>query len=192
MILFFYNLACSLPSWSARRGGCGRWPRPTSIAPAWESEVASAGGSRRAGRRSRRPQPPDYLAPCRFCGRSAGRKPPGERTRSAFPQFRLLVSTTTRTGQDLARQRLGDDRVFYCPLDVPWAVRACLNSLKPRILILAETEFWPNILSRLLSPQDSGRGGQCSCLRSLMASLPPPAVALAADPEPAFKSACAK
>lgn len=66
---------------------------------------------------------------------------------SAFPQFRLFVSTTTRTGQDLARQRLGADRVFYCPLDVPWAVRACLNSLKPRILILAETEFWPNILS---------------------------------------------
>jgi 3-deoxy-D-manno-octulosonic-acid transferase len=65
----------------------------------------------------------------------------------AFPQFRLLVSTTTRTGHDLARQRLGADRVFYCPLDVPWAVRACLNTLRPRILILAETEFWPNILS---------------------------------------------
>ncbi len=65
----------------------------------------------------------------------------------AFPQFRLLVSTTTRTGQDLARQRFGSDRVFYCPLDVPWAVRAYLNALKPRILILAETEFWPNILN---------------------------------------------
>jgi 3-deoxy-D-manno-octulosonic-acid transferase len=66
---------------------------------------------------------------------------------SAFPQFRLLISTTTRTGQDLARQRFGAERVFYCPLDVPWAVRAWLNALQPRLLILAETEFWPNILS---------------------------------------------
>ena len=66
---------------------------------------------------------------------------------SAFPQFRLLISTTTRTGQDLARQRFGADRVFYCPLDLPWAVRAFLNALQPRMLILAETEFWPNLLS---------------------------------------------
>ena len=65
----------------------------------------------------------------------------------ALPQFRLLISTTTRTGQDLARQRFGEDRVFYCPLDLPWAVSACLKALKPRMLILAETEFWPNLLS---------------------------------------------
>jgi 3-deoxy-D-manno-octulosonic-acid transferase len=66
---------------------------------------------------------------------------------SAFPQFRLLISTTTRTGQELARQRFGAERVFYCPLDVPWAVRAWLNALQPELLILTETEFWPNILN---------------------------------------------
>jgi 3-deoxy-D-manno-octulosonic-acid transferase len=65
----------------------------------------------------------------------------------ALPQFRLLISTTTRTGQDLARQRFGADRIFYCPLDLPWAVSAYLNVLRPRMLILAETEFWPNLLS---------------------------------------------
>jgi 3-deoxy-D-manno-octulosonic-acid transferase len=65
----------------------------------------------------------------------------------AFPEFELLISTTTRTGQDLARQRFGAGRVFYCPLDLPWAVRATLNTFKPRLLILAETEFWPNLLS---------------------------------------------
>ena len=41
----------------------------------------------------------------------------------------------------------GANRVFYCPLDLPWAVRAYLNALQPRLLILAETEFWPNLLS---------------------------------------------
>ena len=64
-----------------------------------------------------------------------------------FPGFQVLISTTTRTGQKLARERFGTNRVFYCPLDLPWAVRAYLNALKPRMLILAETEFWPNLLS---------------------------------------------
>lgn len=65
----------------------------------------------------------------------------------AFPELRLLISTTTRTGQELARQRFGAERVFYCPLDLPWAVQAYLRALQPRMLILAETEFWPNLLN---------------------------------------------
>ncbi|MGA7244790.1 MAG: 3-deoxy-D-manno-octulosonic acid transferase [Terracidiphilus sp.] len=66
---------------------------------------------------------------------------------AAFPGYRLCISTTTRTGQELARTRFGAARVFYCPLDLPWAVRAYLNALRPRMLILAETEFWPNLLN---------------------------------------------
>ena len=66
---------------------------------------------------------------------------------AALPEYFVAVSTTTRTGQALARERFGSNRVFYCPLDLPWAVRAYLNALKPRLLILAETEFWPNLLS---------------------------------------------
>jgi len=65
----------------------------------------------------------------------------------ALPEFHLLISTTTKTGQDLARSRFGAERVFYCPLDLPWATRAYLEALKPRMLILAETEFWPNLLN---------------------------------------------
>ena len=66
---------------------------------------------------------------------------------AAFPGHQLLaISTTTRTGQALARNRFGRDRVFYCPLDLPWAVRAYLNALKPCLFVLAETEFWPNLL----------------------------------------------
>jgi 3-deoxy-D-manno-octulosonic-acid transferase len=66
---------------------------------------------------------------------------------AAWPEYFVAVSTTTRTGQALARERFGANRVFYCPLDLPWAVRAYLNALKPRMLVLAETEFWPNLLS---------------------------------------------
>ena len=88
-----------------------------------------------------------------------------------FSGYRVLISTTTRTGQELARQRFGADRVFYCPLDLPWAVQAYLNALEPRLLILAETEFWPNLLhgcfgrSMRASPIDPGHatGGCAGC-----------------------------
>jgi 3-deoxy-D-manno-octulosonic-acid transferase len=66
---------------------------------------------------------------------------------ASFPEHRLLVSTTTRTGQALARERFGAERVFYCPLDLPWVVRGYLKALRPSMLVLAETEFWPNLLN---------------------------------------------
>jgi 3-deoxy-D-manno-octulosonic-acid transferase len=66
---------------------------------------------------------------------------------AALPDYLIVLSTTTRTGQALARERFGANRVFYCPLDLPWAVRAWFNVLQPSLFILAETEFWPNLLS---------------------------------------------
>ena len=66
---------------------------------------------------------------------------------AGMPGYRVVISTTTRTGQALARERFGMNRVFYCPLDLPWAVKAYLSALKPAMLVLAETEFWPNLLS---------------------------------------------
>jgi 3-deoxy-D-manno-octulosonic-acid transferase len=65
----------------------------------------------------------------------------------ALPEYFIAISTTTRTGQALARERFGSNRVFYCPLDLPWAVRLHLSALQPRLLVLAETEFWPNLLA---------------------------------------------
>jgi len=67
---------------------------------------------------------------------------------AAFPGYFIAISTTTRTGQELARDRFGKDRVFYCPLDLPWAVRFYLKERTPAMLVLAETEFWPNLLSQ--------------------------------------------
>jgi 3-deoxy-D-manno-octulosonic-acid transferase len=59
---------------------------------------------------------------------------------------RIVVSTTTDTGQKLARQKFGEENVFRAPLDLPWAVQAFLDVLRPRMLVLAESEFWPNLL----------------------------------------------
>jgi len=63
-----------------------------------------------------------------------------------LPGWRIVVSTTTDTGQKLARERFGENNVFYLPLDLPWAVRAYLQALRPKLLVLAESEFWPNLL----------------------------------------------
>src|SRR5581483_4264568 len=68
----------------------------------------------------------------------------GQRARDAW---RVMISTTTRTGQALARQRFGGQRVFYFPLDLGWAVRSWLRALKPHLLVLVETEFWPRMLA---------------------------------------------
>jgi 3-deoxy-D-manno-octulosonic-acid transferase len=58
----------------------------------------------------------------------------------------VVISTTTRTGQALARERFGSERVFYMPLDFAFAVRAYLRALKPAAVILMESELWPRML----------------------------------------------
>lgn len=58
----------------------------------------------------------------------------------------IVLSTTTATGQKLARERFGAERVFYYPLDFAWAVRAYLRALGPRMLVLMESELWPRML----------------------------------------------
>lgn len=58
----------------------------------------------------------------------------------------IVVSTTTATGQALAKERFGAARVFYYPLDFAWAVRAYLRVLQPKLLVLMESELWPRML----------------------------------------------
>ncbi|HEY6972163.1 MAG TPA: 3-deoxy-D-manno-octulosonic acid transferase [Candidatus Angelobacter sp.] len=62
------------------------------------------------------------------------------------PQQPVFVSTTTQTGQYLARGRFGEDKAFFLPVDSGISIRPYLNVLRPSLLILAETEFWPNLL----------------------------------------------
>ncbi len=66
--------------------------------------------------------------------------------RRRWPICRIVVSTTTDTGQKLARTRFGDDSVFYFPLDLGFAIQPYLDELRPKLVVIAETEFWPNFL----------------------------------------------
>lgn len=66
--------------------------------------------------------------------------------RAGNPGVRIFLSTTTAAGQKLARERHGAKNVFYFPLDFAFAIRPYMKQLRPRLVVLAETEFWPNLL----------------------------------------------
>jgi 3-deoxy-D-manno-octulosonic-acid transferase len=69
------------------------------------------------------------------------------RLKQLYPDRPLVVSTTTLTGQALARERMPfADAVFYFPLDWAFSVRRVLRVVRPSIVIVLETEIWPNFL----------------------------------------------
>jgi 3-deoxy-D-manno-octulosonic-acid transferase len=63
-----------------------------------------------------------------------------------LPGWLIAVSTTTETGQNLAKQRLPDLPVFYLPLDFRFAVRRYLRLLRPKMMVLMESELWPRLI----------------------------------------------
>jgi 3-deoxy-D-manno-octulosonic-acid transferase len=69
------------------------------------------------------------------------------RLKEAYPDRQLIISTTTITGNALARERMSfADAVIYFPLDWAFCVRRALNATKPSLIIILETEIWPNFL----------------------------------------------
>ena len=67
--------------------------------------------------------------------------------RSEYPEHRIVVSTTTDTGHKLATGRFGAENVFYFPFDFKFCVTRYFQALHPELIVVAETEFWPNLLS---------------------------------------------
>jgi 3-deoxy-D-manno-octulosonic-acid transferase len=74
-------------------------------------------------------------------------KPLVEGLNREFPGRPIFVSTTTETGQRLARERLQSaNEIFYFPLDWVVPVRRALRTIRPALVIVMETEIWPNFL----------------------------------------------
>jgi 3-deoxy-D-manno-octulosonic-acid transferase len=74
-------------------------------------------------------------------------KPLVEGLKRLYPGRLIFVSTTTETGQRLAHERLESaDDLFYFPLDWVVPVRRALRAIRPALVIIMETEIWPNFL----------------------------------------------
>jgi 3-deoxy-D-manno-octulosonic-acid transferase len=69
------------------------------------------------------------------------------RLKEAYPNRHLIISTTTNTGQALARERMPfADAVIYFPADWAFCVRRALDAVRPSVVLVLETEIWPNFL----------------------------------------------
>ena len=70
-----------------------------------------------------------------------------DRIAAQSPEYECVISTTTKSGYDLACRRYDQHTVFYCPLDFSWSVRAAFERIRPTVLILVELELWPNLIA---------------------------------------------
>jgi len=70
-----------------------------------------------------------------------------ERVRAELPELQIVLSTVTLTGQRVAREKIGDAGVvIYFPLDMSFAVRRALRIVSPGLIVIVETEIWPNFI----------------------------------------------
>ncbi len=67
--------------------------------------------------------------------------------RKRHPDWLVVVSSTTDTGLEEARKRFADLPVIAYPFDFSWSVAAALDEVKPALVVLAESEMWPNLLA---------------------------------------------
>ena len=85
---------------------------------------------------------------CVSVGEANAARPLAFKIKEQFPEIRLIISTTTRTGQKLAREAFKDiaDLVFYFPFDWKFSVRRALRRMTPSVVLLMETEIWFNFI----------------------------------------------
>src|ERR1041385_3218028 len=85
---------------------------------------------------------------CVSVGETQAARPLAKRLKQQFPHHDLVVSTITLTGQNLAHDVFRNDaaRIFYFPFDWRWTVRRALKVINPAVVLIMETELWPNFL----------------------------------------------
>jgi 3-deoxy-D-manno-octulosonic-acid transferase len=66
--------------------------------------------------------------------------------KTRHPQRRILLSTFTFTGNEIAKKIAGVDAVIFLPIDFLWTVRRALTQWNPSLMVFVETEIWPNLL----------------------------------------------
>jgi len=88
------------------------------------------------------------LLHCVSVGETNAALPLARRLKERFPDISLVLSTTTKTGQELAAQTYAGiaDLIVYFPFDFPGSVRRFLRAIRPDLVLLTETELWYNFI----------------------------------------------
>jgi 3-deoxy-D-manno-octulosonic-acid transferase len=68
--------------------------------------------------------------------------------KARLPERKILLSTFTDTGNEMAQRSAGADTVIFLPLDHPFFVRRALCKIEPSMVVVIETELWPNLLQQ--------------------------------------------
>ncbi len=66
--------------------------------------------------------------------------------RKRYPDHKILVSNVTETGHQIASSSQWIDHTIYFPFDFPWVIRRVFSQLKPEMIVIVETELWPNFI----------------------------------------------
>lgn len=74
-----------------------------------------------------------------------------KRFRQEFPDYKIVLSTITQTGQQIAQNKLSKsvDSIIYFPYDFNFSIKSAVNAIKPKAVIIAETEIWPGFSHEL-------------------------------------------
>ncbi len=88
-----------------------------------------------------------------------------KKTKEVFPQYKIVVTTGTKTGQEIARKKYAQvaDFISYFPFDITLCVNVFLNKIRPNVVLIAETELWP-----IFSSSCKRRGIQLYCINGRM------------------------
>lgn len=88
-----------------------------------------------------------------------------KKTKEIFPQYKIVVTTGTKTGQEIAIKKYSNvaDFITYFPFDITYCVNSFLNKIKPTVVLIAETELWP-----VFSSSCKKRGIKLYCINGRM------------------------
>jgi len=70
-----------------------------------------------------------------------------KKIKKELPDSKIVLTTMTSTGNETARSRVPEaDQILFVPIDHPLILRKSIKKIHPGLLLIAETEFWPNLL----------------------------------------------
>ena len=71
-----------------------------------------------------------------------------ENVRKKFPEYKIVFSTVTNTGQEMAHKIIEEnvDNIIYFPLDLSFVVKKAIKAINPDLVMIMETELWPNFI----------------------------------------------